>query len=913
MSAVTEFDVGPLTWVKGEIDAALDRADQALAQYLAGDRSDLSQIKFGRTHLHQVHGALAIVGLDGVTQFTEALEAFLADLESGKAAAADTAVDLVRRSLQAVRHYLDDLLNGEPNQPLRLLDLYRAVQQARGLERVNATDLFFPDLGVRPPRRPAAALPPAELNQRLRAERSRFQKGLLIWLRGDRAGLALMRDAITAIEATQDLPAARSFWWVAQGFISALAEGAVSGETEIKQLCARIDLQIRRLIDGSRNFAERLMRDALYHVAVADTQDGVVSGLKQSFALNHLLPAVDEQGMVHATPAQELTLRRLRDHITAAEEAWGKFCAGTASALPAFREQIGHLVQNVEQLGQADFLRLCRALLGTTDWLAEKPARHSEVLGMELATGILLASNAQENFEHLGQDFAHQVDVMVGRLEGCVSGQPAADAEVPGLDEMSRRAQERLLNSQVAKEIQNNLVQIEQVLDSFFRDSAKRGDLTNLETPLKQVTGALTILGQDAAVATLAECSAKIKQFSAPEYQPLESDFEEVASQLSALGFFVEALPRELAKGNADFTAFTRGLGPQSAPEAEVEEVLEIPAPTVEQELEKQKKETQSLIEALKEQPADETLRQELKQNLESLQKDADLVADKELGQQAKAALSALEAAPALESAAPALDAALAGLKPQVAVAPTPSAETIKLTQASEEELDAELLAIFLEEAQEVLGTIQTHIGLLREQPHNVDFLTTIRRSFHTLKGSGRMVGLKDLGEAAWAIEQVLNLWLRQEYEVGGDLFGLLEEAQDIFGAWVAYLETREGGAPDPSAMVARADAMRGVETGPGAVEPAAPAVPAITLPEERAQELALEESNAETEAVDELSLSLDLSDLTAEPLAPPPLEVPPVISSEALEQMAALAEPAPVSITANGAVEAGLPEVLPV
>ncbi len=33
MNAVTEFDVGPLTWVKSEIDLALGRADQALEQY----------------------------------------------------------------------------------------------------------------------------------------------------------------------------------------------------------------------------------------------------------------------------------------------------------------------------------------------------------------------------------------------------------------------------------------------------------------------------------------------------------------------------------------------------------------------------------------------------------------------------------------------------------------------------------------------------------------------------------------------------------------------------------------------------------------------------------------------------------------------------------------------------------------
>jgi hypothetical protein len=30
MNAATEFDLGPLTWVKGEIDLALQRAEEAL-------------------------------------------------------------------------------------------------------------------------------------------------------------------------------------------------------------------------------------------------------------------------------------------------------------------------------------------------------------------------------------------------------------------------------------------------------------------------------------------------------------------------------------------------------------------------------------------------------------------------------------------------------------------------------------------------------------------------------------------------------------------------------------------------------------------------------------------------------------------------------------------------------------------
>ena len=65
MNAAIEFDLGPLTWVKGEIDLALQRAEEALDQYESG--ADGTPLKFCRTHVHQVFGALSIVGLDGVT------------------------------------------------------------------------------------------------------------------------------------------------------------------------------------------------------------------------------------------------------------------------------------------------------------------------------------------------------------------------------------------------------------------------------------------------------------------------------------------------------------------------------------------------------------------------------------------------------------------------------------------------------------------------------------------------------------------------------------------------------------------------------------------------------------------------------------------------------------------------------
>ncbi len=808
MNAATEFDVGPLTWVKSEIDLALERADQALQHYTASVMAgpgDLTQIKFCRTHLHQVQGALTIVGLDGVTQFAEAVEAMLEAIEQLVRPAGESSIALAQRALAAIGHYLDDLINGQPNQPLRLLSLYREVQAARGIVRVSATDLFFPDLAVRPPRResPAKKIAQADFHRLLRQERARFQRGLLAWLRApqDRSGVSEMLGAVKRIEATQDAASARSFWWVASGFLSALAEGSLPDETNIKQLCARIDLQIRRLFEGSKNVAERLMRDALYFVASADSNNSAVQLVKKTYQLQAAIPTSETS----APAPEEAVRRRLRDVITATEESWNKYCAGTLQSLPLFKEHANTLSAVVEQLGQTDFRRLAQAIAAAANWLAEDSTRHSEALAMEIATAILLTQNAQENFQKLGNDFAHQVDVTVARIHGCFAGiTPQPGSEIPLLDEMSRQAQEKLLIGQVAKEIQSNLAQIEQVLDAFFRDSSKREDLGGLDVPLRQIGGALTMMRHDGAVAALRECSVEIKRFADPEYEPQETDFERVANELSVIGFFIDSLQH----GALDFDAFVRQMQSGSDQVADVSSLADEDRVgiSVEQELEQQKLETHALLGALKQQPDDAGLRAEIKQNLTALQNDADLVADTALGEQTKAMLSAMESG---EDAPPQIDRVMATLRPELSESLKPSAAIIQLSQSSSEEIDAELLGIFLEEANEVLVTIDENLQVLKDQPHNTELLTTIRRSFHTLKGSGRMVGLKDVGEAAWAVEQTLNLWLRQELEVGATLFDLISQAHSVFALWVKHLETHTGTAPDPSVMVALAESLR--------------------------------------------------------------------------------------------------------
>ena len=125
------------------------------------------------------------------------------------------------------------------------------------------------------------------------------------------------------------------------------------------------------------------------------------------------------------------------------------------------------------------------------------------------------------------------------------------------------------------------------------------------------------------------------------------------------------------------------------------------------------------------------------------------------------------------------------------------------------------------------MGCVKETIPESRNEPYNQDHLTTLRRSFHTLKGSGRMVGLNAFGEAAWSIEQVLNLRLSETRAGDADLYGLLNKAVEVLSAWVEDLQTQGRSDRTPTALVRAAERLK---AGGGFVyEEAAPAPQAVS------------------------------------------------------------------------------------
>ncbi len=114
---------------------------------------------------------------------------------------------------------------------------------------------------------------------------------------------------------------------------------------------------------------------------------------------------------------------------------------------------------------------------------------------------------------------------------------------------------------------------------------------------------------------------------------------------------------------------------------------------------------------------------------------------------------------------------------------PAPQAEPPPPEEAAAEEegslpsVDEEIRDIFLEEAAEVRALLESKLPTFRREPGERETLTEMRRAFHTLKGSGRMVGATQIGEFAWAVENMLNRCLDGSIPLGQPVVDAVSEA----------------------------------------------------------------------------------------------------------------------------------------
>jgi len=372
----------------------------------------------------------------------------------------------------------------------------------------------------------------------------------------------------------------------------------------------------------------------------------------------------------------------------------------------------------------------------------------------------------------------------------------------------------------VVAEMGTMLREAELRLDRFFRNPAQRAELAELDSMFEQVGGVLGVLGYEDPAAALRNVRASVHKFVDPAAPANPQEFVRIAHNLGAVGFFVGTLAQQRTNPQGMFHfdprtgVFSADMGyAPPVPKLDDEPIEPAPASTraaspesenVERSIERLMAAAIEAADKLVVNANDPTVAKHLTPVLAQLLADAELTDDAALRSRATQATALLEQIRRGGGTA-AAQALQALLRPTVAPIPPPTAPMPTSASAA----DRELHEIFIEEADEVLDSVGKQLARLRAEPEDTATLTMARRAFHTLKGSSRMVGLRDFGEFAWALEQCFNVWLAQEKVANDDLIGVAAASADRMRDWIEALRADPSAHIDAAAFIDAAHVVR--------------------------------------------------------------------------------------------------------
>ncbi len=792
-------DLGPLAWVFDELRKSLDGATKAVKRFVREteqsrhndlEAADPASLRIARQQLHQAVGALEMVGLGSPAQVLRAMEAAVQRFVQKPQHCTDEAAGRIERAGFALIEYLEAVLHNKPVQPVALFPQYREVQELAGAERVHPADLWpFEQRGIN-----LAAPGEAKPLQADAALRSMLDRLVLLLVKTQsHAAAQQLARLSTGLSAGAQTPRATTFWRVAAAYFEAVALDLLPADAYVKRAASRILLQFAAFAPpkSSGDVSETLLHDLLFFCAQA--RPAPASKAPQLDAVRHTF-ALDEHRPVDYAQASlgrfdPALLVQARKRINAAKESWSLFSGGDVNRARQVVDQFGLIGDSLIKLHPASTV-LAQALVRAVDQAARDPAALRPELSMEVATTTLYLEAAFEDFDPTHQELNHRTQALAERLDRVLSGEPAQPLDA-WMEQLYRRVSDRQTLGSVVGELKIALGEAEKSLDQFFRAPQEKAGLHVAVSQLAQMRGVLSVLGLDQAVQTVTRMRSTVEQILDTEVNEQMAreagTFAHLGNNLSALSFLVDMLNYQptLAKKLFVFNEELGELVPLMGRTAPAE-----PSPA----------------DAA---PADEAraISADARQVIEGAQSDVDLaqlseqlgsLADRaSLAEQDGVAKAAREAAQALVQHDAAAGAqALVELSQAAAPADTPVSAPAPLpTPATETEEDDELLAIFLEEAREVVANGRSAVRQLREAPGDLEHLTTLRRAFHTLKGSSRMVGLTEFGEAGWAMEQVLNAVLAEQRPAAPGLLDLSQEALDLFGRWAEDIGAhRDGG-----------------------------------------------------------------------------------------------------------------------
>lgn len=822
-------DLSALAWVHDELRRTLEGAQKTLRRALRESTSRAASLSPGadgqaplmlqaRGQLHQVVGALEMIGLPAAARFVHGYEVAVQRLAQLPNSFDTEALATLERAGYVVMDYLRRQLAGQDISPLALFPSYQQVMTLAGVQRAHPADLCSVVVNTAEPAELEPTAAPLDLGVDARAI---MERELLASLRGRHGTAPLQRMSdLCASLAAGARGRLSEVWHLASAFFEAQASGRLAADDFSRRMASRLLAQLRASERGVTDTPDTLIQDLRFFCARA-TADGQGAAPRLSQVRRALsLPELSQLDYAHSPLGRfdPALLPLAKRRVAAFRESWSALSSGDASTAGQVNEQAALVAESVRQL-YPDGEQLAQALRAAVASPSRAEGGPRPEVAMEVATALLCVDSSLDEMDLDEPQLAQRVRRLAARLDQVASGKEPAPIE-PWMESLYREVSDRQTMGSVVQELRASLAEVEQQLDRFHRQPQDRDPLFMVPGQLASMRGVLSVLGLDHAAQAVQHMREDVDRIAAsPEHQATID--ARLADNLGGLSFLIDmlAVQPQLAKSlfrfDADTGSFTALMGRATVATPVASAAMD---PTLQA----------SLASVAEEALWGQTTHDDLARSLEGVAQQAMAADAPALAQavtRAHEALADAHEGAGKEAARASIGEAIGQIASAQSLAPTSTAPAAPL-------VDADMREVFIEEAREVLALARESLHILSAQPRDLGAMTSLRRTFHTLKGSARMVGLAEVGEAAWAYEQLLNARLAEAViEADAVMREFSARAVADLSAWVDAIALSPQAPWDASGLIAEAHLLRDTAGQVSEEARAAPQPPVLTSP----------------------------------------------------------------------------------
>ncbi len=729
-----------------ELNVSLEQARVRLELYL--ERGDnLDPLTDCADMLHQIRGVLSVVELYGAAQLADEMEKAIRFIVEAPAVPRGDALEVLSRALVQLPIYIERIMAGARDIPFVLLPLLNDLRTVRGAPLLNENTLFLLNVSHNEPPPEALTSRPEtrSLADLCKTLRPRFQASLLGWITGNdaRNHLKVLLAISIEMENAAREPSVHRLWRVVGALLEALRDGGLESGAAIKRLLGQVDQHIRQVIELGETGVARNPPD--------DLVNNILYYVGRARGGGHRVKDVKRAFDLEKLLPEPDRVVRERD--------------GLAGPSPDLMRTVGMaLKDDLSQVkdGLDIFMRTGRKNpedLQAQRELLKKIGDTLSMLGLgrlrrdieiESARLARMVTGAVEPDENSLMEIAATLLKLEDKLDKELLQLIDPRREPGSEDEDSEDdADYRAVARAVIGECLVNLARVKDAIVSFVAHSDDPNILEDVSGLMRGIRSAMLLLEKDRVSDLVSRIGDYVQhhiRFSGKA--PGGAQVERVADAIVSLEYYLETLKA----GRADPWYM---LDNAEASMQALRRADELP-------------DFESGSEAIARGEPTASITQLYREGVG----DFDHVGTT-----------------------------------QITASPTRvlRKETRKVEVFSPgERSDPEFLELFIEEAKEETAVISKAVARLKDTRSDKDALQTLRRSFHTLKGSGRMVGAQLIGEYAWSVENLLNRVIEGTVSLD-EAFEFVDSAARAVPELVEQLEVGTDPDVDIDAMMSKA------------------------------------------------------------------------------------------------------------